>query len=119
MDPDCIIKAIPEFMADPKLGYLQCATSPMPEQRSDYFQRMTSDFTFRIYHVAIAPDVARGHIAPLVGHNAFLSWKAMEECKFGTSNGNGDTLVNPQPVLPFSEQNKMFFGYFDPENIFS
>ena len=24
----------------------------------------------------------------------------------------------PQPALPFSKLNKMFLGYFDPENIF-
>jgi len=44
-------------------------------------QRMIWDFTFAIYHVAIGPDVSRGNNAPLVGHNAFLRWSLLEECK--------------------------------------
>ena len=28
------------------------------------------------------------------------------------------TYFTPQSVLPFSKLNKLFFGYFDPENIF-
>jgi len=48
---------------------------------------MIWDFTYSIYHVAIGPDVARGHHAPLVGHNAFISWNIIDACKVRTRAG--------------------------------
>ena len=43
--------------------------------------------------------------------------------KLNAYRGSYDNFVKSMAevhsVLPFSKQNKMFFGYFDPENIFS
>jgi cellulose synthase/poly-beta-1,6-N-acetylglucosamine synthase-like glycosyltransferase len=71
MAPDVIRATVPEFLADPTLGYTQHASYPTNEDR--YFSAVIGWFTRVLYDLSIrAKCLIPGTLVPLMGHNAFL-----------------------------------------------
>ena len=72
-----------EFTESPELAYTQHFTEPFAEQQRNYWEQYISHFTRIIYMQGIAMSVAYGDYAPLVGHNAFLRWSAIQKVRPG------------------------------------
>ena len=71
MAPDVIVATIPEFLADPTLGYTQHSTYPTNEDR--YFSAMMGWFTRLLFDLAIRSKcLIGGSLVPMLGHNLFL-----------------------------------------------
>ncbi|KAF2668730.1 hypothetical protein BT63DRAFT_471822 [Microthyrium microscopicum] len=73
---DCLIYGAAEMFFSPEVAIIQHATGVMQVQH-DYFENGISFFTNLIYS-AIRFAVGNGEVAPFVGHNAFLRWKAVQ-----------------------------------------
>ncbi len=69
--PDVIVATIPEFIADPTLGYTQHSTYPTNEDR--YFSAMMGWFTRLLFDLAIRSKcLVGGSLVPMLGHNLVL-----------------------------------------------
>ncbi|KAK9919061.1 hypothetical protein WJX75_009087 [Coccomyxa subellipsoidea] len=77
---DCILPTVSELLDSAEVAFTQHLITPM-QVSHDYFENAMAFFTTAIY-IAIKHVVAAGDVAPLVGHNAFLRWAAIEECAF-------------------------------------
>lgn len=77
---DCLLYGVLEMRESPELGILQ-HTSGIMQVANNYFEDGITHFT-RIVYSAIAFSVGCGDVAPFVGHNAFLRWKAVQDCAF-------------------------------------
>ncbi|EXA35152.1 hypothetical protein FOVG_13923 [Fusarium oxysporum f. sp. pisi HDV247] len=74
---DCLIDAVSELEASPRVAILQF-TSGVMNVTTSYFESGITFFTNLIY-TAIAYAVANGDVSPFVGHNAFIRWSALQE----------------------------------------
>ena len=70
-----------EFLAYPELPYTQHYTTPFADQNRNYWEQFISHFTRQIYS-EIGGGVANGDGTPLVGHNAFLRWAALQKVAY-------------------------------------
>jgi hypothetical protein len=69
------------------LGFMQMMTLPM-QVLNNYWENTISHFTDHIYKISFVYSCATGHSAPLVGHNAILRWKAIDESSFIDDSNN-------------------------------
>ncbi|BFZ61546.1 hypothetical protein YB2330_002614 [Saitoella coloradoensis] len=74
---DCLIDAASEFDASPHLAVLQHASGVMKVSH-DFFENAMTYFTDHIYR-SIRFSCSGGDMAPFVGHNAFIRWRAVQE----------------------------------------
>ncbi|MBO4359775.1 MAG: glycosyltransferase family 2 protein [Eubacteriaceae bacterium] len=75
-----IIEAVlPEFSADDKLAYVQCATRT-DNIRENYYSSATGHQTNNLFHSIWPCKALQGFFVPLVGHNAFLRRSMIEQC---------------------------------------
>lgn len=82
---DCFMEAACELERSPEVGALQHCSGVM-YVADHYFERMIGFFT-KIVNLSISWCVANGAVSPLVGHNAFLRWRAVQEVMFEDSDG--------------------------------
>ncbi|GFZ47911.1 hypothetical protein JCM24511_05658 [Saitozyma sp. JCM 24511] len=75
---DCFMDASLEMSASPEVAIIQHASGVM-QVAHQFFENGMAFFT-RNLQVAISYTVASGDVAPFVGHNAFLRWRALQEC---------------------------------------
>ncbi|KAF2672597.1 hypothetical protein BT63DRAFT_431276 [Microthyrium microscopicum] len=77
---DCLLDAVSEMSQSPQVAIIQHASGVMNVTDS-FFERGITFFTNLIY-TQIRYAVANGDVAPFVGHNAILSWRAMQEISY-------------------------------------
>lgn len=77
---DCLRDAAREMAASPTVGILQHESDAM-QVAHHYFENGMAYFTRRI-NKCIGIACANGEIAPFVGHNAFLRWRAFQDAAF-------------------------------------
>ncbi|EJD36732.1 hypothetical protein AURDEDRAFT_92601 [Auricularia subglabra TFB-10046 SS5] len=77
---DCLRDAARELAVSPEVAILQHGSDVL-QVAHHYFENITAYFTRRV-NQAIAMACANGDVAPFVGHNAFLRWRAMQEVAF-------------------------------------
>ncbi|KIY71077.1 hypothetical protein CYLTODRAFT_370017 [Cylindrobasidium torrendii FP15055 ss-10] len=77
---DCFRDAAREMAESPNLAILQHESDVM-QVAHHYFENGIAYFTRRINR-CISMSCANGEIAPFVGHNAFLRWKALQDAAF-------------------------------------
>lgn len=82
---NCFIEAAWELDASPEVGVLQHCSGVM-FVANHYFEKMIGFFT-KIVNFSISWCVANGSVAPLVGHNAFLRWSALQEVIYTDDDG--------------------------------
>ncbi|TKY85615.1 hypothetical protein EX895_005777 [Sporisorium graminicola] len=82
---DCFMDAACELERSPEIGALQHCSGVM-YVADHYFERMIGYFT-KMVNLSISWCVANGSIAPLVGHNAFLRWRAVQEVIYHDVDG--------------------------------
>ncbi|GAC96001.1 hypothetical protein PHSY_003580 [Pseudozyma hubeiensis SY62] len=82
---DCFMDAACELERSPEIGALQHCSGVM-YVADHYFERMIGFFT-KIVNLSISWCVSNGTIAPLVGHNAFLRWQAVQEVIYTDVDG--------------------------------
>lgn len=73
---DCLMYGAAEMFLSPEVAIVQHATGVM-QVSHDYFENGITYFTNLVY-TAIRFSVGSGEVAPFVGHNAFLRWKAVQ-----------------------------------------
>ena len=74
-----IIEAIvPEFAADEKLAYVQCATSA-GNLYENYYTYATGQQLNSLFHTIWPCKALQGYFVPLVGHNVFLRKSLLEK----------------------------------------
>jgi len=78
---DAMLDVVTELEQCPEVAFTQHVTEPM-QVVHDYWENCIAHFTRKIYRTAISVACSGGDIAPLVGHNAFLRWSAIEKCSF-------------------------------------
>eukprot|EP00898_Chlorokybus_atmophyticus_P006347 jgi/Chlat1/6713/Chrsp50S06422 len=78
---DCMLPSVTELMMSPEVAFTQHLTSPM-QIVGDYWENAIAHFTNTIYKVAVVVACSGGDPAPLVGHNAFLRWTALQEVEW-------------------------------------
>lgn len=78
MKPDCLAEAAAEMERSPEVGALQHCSGVM-YVRNHYFERFIGYFTSNCINFSISWNCANGAMAPLMGHNVFLRWRAMQE----------------------------------------
>ncbi|CAD7697829.1 unnamed protein product [Ostreobium quekettii] len=78
---NCIAPTVTELAQARRVAYTQHLTTPLRVGKN-YWEDAISHFTSTIYNVAIRIATSGGDMAPLVGHNVFLSWSAMKECAY-------------------------------------
>lgn len=70
-----------EFVDDENLAYTQHYTQPFADQQNNYWEQMISYFVERVYfNIAVSTSI--GDCAPLVGHNAFIRWAALQQVAY-------------------------------------
>jgi hypothetical protein len=82
----CLHDTVGEFVEDSgdeaadtdKVGFVQHATSVL-RLDDNYWEDMLAHFTHLLYSVFIPMGTACGEPSPLVGHNATLNWKAVQQ----------------------------------------
>ncbi|PFH51644.1 hypothetical protein AMATHDRAFT_191111 [Amanita thiersii Skay4041] len=77
---DCLRDAAREMYECPHVAILQHESDVM-QVAHHYFENGIAYFTRRI-NKCISFTCANGEVAPFVGHNAFLRWKAMQDAAF-------------------------------------
>ncbi|KAH7919846.1 hypothetical protein BV22DRAFT_1022266 [Leucogyrophana mollusca] len=77
---DCLRDAAREMAECPEVGVLQHESDVM-QVAHHYFENGIAYFTRRI-NKCISMACANGEVAPFVGHNAFLRWKALQDAAF-------------------------------------
>ena len=82
---DCFLDAVSEMSASPEVGILQFNSGVMQVQ-NDYFENGITFFTNMIYS-AIRYTVSNGDVAPFVGHNALLRWRAIQQVSYMDEDG--------------------------------
>ena len=76
---DRIIEAVlPEFAADDKLAYVQCATKT-DNLYENYYSSATGHQTNNLFHNIWPSKALQGFFVPLVGHNVFLRKSMLEK----------------------------------------
>lgn len=81
---DCFLDAVSEMEASPQVAILQYASGVM--NVTDSFFEMGITFFTNLIYTAIRYAVANGDVAPFVGHNAILRWKALQDISY-TADG--------------------------------
>jgi hypothetical protein len=81
---DCFLDAVSEMESSPQVAILQYSSGVM-NVTNNFFEMGITFFTNLVY-TAIRYAVANGDVAPFVGHNAILRWKALQEVSY-TKNG--------------------------------
>ncbi|KAI0051592.1 hypothetical protein FA95DRAFT_1485075 [Auriscalpium vulgare] len=82
---DCLRDAAREMAEDPTVAILQHESDVM-QVAHHYFENGIAYFTRRINR-SISLACANGEVAPFVGHNAFIRWKAMQDASFLDKDG--------------------------------
>ena len=82
---DCFLDAVSEMEQSPQVAILQFSSGVMNVTTS-FFENGITFFTNLIY-TAIRFAVANGDVAPFVGHNAILRWKAMQDISYTDNEG--------------------------------
>ncbi|KAL7424392.1 hypothetical protein Q5752_000074 [Cryptotrichosporon argae] len=77
---DCFLDAASEFHNSPNIAIIQHESAVM-QVVGHFFENGITSFTTRI-NSAISFCAANGEVAPFVGHNAFLRWKAIQDASF-------------------------------------
>jgi hypothetical protein len=79
----CLFDTIGEFK-EQKLAFTQHLTTPMeePPDKQNYWDKTICHFTRMIYELAFIQVTAGGDPSPLVGHNAFIRMKCLEEVSY-------------------------------------
>ncbi|KAF8902849.1 glycosyl transferase family group 2-domain-containing protein [Mucidula mucida] len=77
---DCLRDAAREMAASPNLAIIQHESDVM-QVAHHYFENGIAYFTRRINR-CISMACANGEVAPFVGHNAFLRWRALQDAAF-------------------------------------
>jgi len=78
--PDCLLEAVSEMEQSPEVAILQYVSGVM-NVTNTFFENGITFFTNMIYTM-ICFAVANGDVAPFVGHNAMLRWKAIQEVSY-------------------------------------
>lgn len=73
---DCLLYGAAEMYLSPEVAIVQHSTGVM-QVSWDYFENGITFFTNLVYY-AIRFATGSGEVAPFVGHNAFLRWKAIQ-----------------------------------------
>ncbi|KAM3504425.1 hypothetical protein MY11210_008355 [Beauveria gryllotalpidicola] len=74
---DCLLYGAAEMYLSPEVAIVQHSTGVMQVTR-DYFENGITYFTNLIYS-SIRFSIGAGEVAPFVGHNAFLRWRAVQD----------------------------------------
>jgi hypothetical protein len=74
-----------EMEESPEVAIIQHASGVMNVTNS-WFENAITYFTNLIY-AAVRFAVGNGDVAPFIGHNAFLRWKAIQSIKFTSDDG--------------------------------
>ncbi|EPQ28120.1 uncharacterized protein PFL1_04447 [Pseudozyma flocculosa PF-1] len=82
---DCFLDAASELEQSPEVGVLQHSSGVM-YVANHFFEKMIGYFT-EVVNLAISWSVANGGVAPFVGHNAFLRWRAAQQVIFTDDDG--------------------------------
>ncbi|KAF5373657.1 hypothetical protein D9758_000695 [Tetrapyrgos nigripes] len=77
---DCFRDAVREMAEDPEVAIIQHESDVM-QVAHHYFENGIAYFTRRINR-CISMACANGEVAPFVGHNAFLRWRALQDAVF-------------------------------------
>lgn len=77
---DCFLDAVSEMEQSPEVAIIQFASGVMNVTDS-WFEKGITFFTNLVY-TAIQYAVSNGDVAPFVGHNAFLRWKAVQDVAY-------------------------------------
>ncbi|KAK7472064.1 hypothetical protein VKT23_000178 [Stygiomarasmius scandens] len=77
---DCLRDAVREMAEDPDVAIIQHECDVM-QVAHHYFENGLAYFMRRINR-CISMACANGEVAPFVGHNAFLRWKAIQDAAF-------------------------------------
>ncbi|HHT24269.1 MAG TPA: DUF5050 domain-containing protein [Clostridiaceae bacterium] len=81
-----IIEAIiPEFAADEKLAYVQCATKA-ENLSENYYSYATGHQINNLFHNVWPCKALQGFFVPLIGHNVFLRKSILEKSGFWSEN---------------------------------
>ncbi|OWP06779.1 hypothetical protein B2J93_8836 [Marssonina coronariae] len=82
---DCLLDAASEMVQSLEVGILQYSSGVM-QVTTSFFENGISFFTNLIYS-AICYTVANGDVSPFVGHNAILSWSALQQVAYEDEEG--------------------------------
>jgi cellulose synthase/poly-beta-1,6-N-acetylglucosamine synthase-like glycosyltransferase len=82
---DCLRDAAREMAECPTVGVIQHESDVM-QVAHHYFENGIAYFTRRINR-CISVTCANGEVAPFVGHNAFLRWRALQDAAFTDTDG--------------------------------
>lgn len=74
---DCLMYGAAEMFLSPEVAIIQHSTGVM-QVSWDFFENGITYFTNLVY-TAIRFSVGSGEVAPFVGHNAFLRWRAVQD----------------------------------------
>ncbi|KAH9950816.1 glycosyl transferase family group 2-domain-containing protein [Amylocystis lapponica] len=77
---DCLRDAAREMAECPEVGIIQHESDVM-QVAHHYFENGIAYFTRRVNR-SISFTCANGEVAPFVGHNAFMRWKAVQDAAF-------------------------------------
>ncbi|TFK37024.1 glycosyl transferase family group 2-domain-containing protein [Crucibulum laeve] len=77
---DCLRDAAREMLESPTVAIIQHESDVM-QVAHHYFENGIAYFTRRI-NKCISISCANGEVAPFMGHNAFLRWKAIQDAAF-------------------------------------
>ncbi|KAK6387753.1 hypothetical protein LTS17_001022 [Exophiala oligosperma] len=83
---DCFLDAVSEMEQSPPVAIIQFASGVM-NVTDTWFEKGITFFTNLVY-TAIQYAVSNGDVAPFVGHNAFLRWKAVQDVAYVETDVN-------------------------------
>ncbi|KAL6252468.1 hypothetical protein RBB50_000187 [Rhinocladiella similis] len=86
---DCFLDAVSEMEQSPAVAIVQFASGVM-NVTDTWFEKGITFFTNLVY-TAIQYAVSNGDVAPFVGHNAFLRWKAVQDVAYIETDVNDGT----------------------------
>ncbi|KAK5192574.1 hypothetical protein LTR99_009673 [Exophiala xenobiotica] len=87
---DCFLDAVSEMEQSPEVAIIQFASGVMNVTDS-WFEKGITFFTNLVY-TAIQYAVSNGDVAPFVGHNAFLRWKAVQDVAYVEKDVNDGAI---------------------------
>ena len=82
----CMHDVVGEFVENKALAYTQHFTQPFDEQNGNYWEKIISFFTSKIYIIGIGASCCMGDMAPIVGHNVFFRWSSLKKLTYEEDN---------------------------------
>jgi len=107
-----ISEAVCYMLINPNVAFMQFKTKPLENYKDNYFSYQIGLFTFNLYNIVFSIVTRGGEPAPLVGHNAIISYQALKDVKITENEYWNENKVSEDFDFSIRAQIKGYIGVY-------